>query len=434
MINPLQPRNQESTVSRCEGPVSLAFSLSIYRAVPTGQDNGNNKTHLIFTFRFGIPNLNHSIRAETQKHHWQTDFRIAFRKDKNLRDLLVRAKLPPVGVRRHPNYSEPKLQQKPTTTSSLHKQIYNLEDKRRCLRCVSLEYTSKFIMSKGCRKITNREIIHCHQKHNQYVIRCFLCNTWDQHKEFITPHNLIENFRKHGYSLNKEEHSHDRRPADIQIFPVWSVNYITIGCNKCNFKKMGKIDRMPETIEEEITAATNSLKSAIFGTQTTVEGRKCNKCQACKKNGNQTIITSKQNFNAKIQKFNCKEEGIIYAIKCNTCSQLYIGQSGRNLTTRIGEHIRDITKQKSNSSVAAHFNKHAYAKLNFECQILEYEKDKFTRLIKEGIWIDLLKTTFPEGLNAPCEGHYKVSNISISNYRHFQHDKSCRPTINTTLA
>ena len=219
--------------------------LILNRAVPTGQDNGNNKTHLIVTFRFGIPNLNHSIRAEMQKHHWQTDFRIAFRKDKNLRDLLVRAKLPPVGVRRHPNYSEPKLQQKTTTTSSLHKQIYNLEDKR-CLRCVSLEYTSKFIMSKGCPKITNREIIHCHQKHNQYVIRCFLCNTWDQHKEFITPHNLIENFRKHGYSLNKEEHSHDRRPADIQIFPVWSVNYITIGCNKCNFKKWVKSTACPK--------------------------------------------------------------------------------------------------------------------------------------------------------------------------------------------
>jgi len=41
----------------------------------------------------------------------------------------------------------------------------------------------------------------------------------------------------------------------------------------------------------------------------------------------------------------------IYEIKCNTCNKKYVGQSGRNITTRYKEHIRYI---RTNSNTLAY--------------------------------------------------------------------------------
>jgi hypothetical protein len=41
-------------------------------------------------------------------------------------------------------------------------------------------------------------------------------------------------------------------------------------------------------------------------------------------------------------KVNKYEGSVVYKLKCQTCSGVYIGQTGRNFKVRYKEHIRDI--------------------------------------------------------------------------------------------
>ena len=45
---------------------------------------------------------------------------------------------------------------------------------------------------------------------------------------------------------------------------------------------------------------------------------------------------------------------VVYRINCNDCDRKYIGETGRNLKTRLSEHQRDIRKGKEQSQVFQH--------------------------------------------------------------------------------
>ena len=45
---------------------------------------------------------------------------------------------------------------------------------------------------------------------------------------------------------------------------------------------------------------------------------------------------------------------VVYKIHCNDCDRKYIGETGRNLTTRLSEHQRDIRNSKEQSPVFQH--------------------------------------------------------------------------------
>ena len=52
----------------------------------------------------------------------------------------------------------------------------------------------------------------------------------------------------------------------------------------------------------------------------------------------------------------------IYRLQCNTCKDVYIGQSGRDINTRYKEHIRYIRTNNPTSACATHIlnNRHEY--------------------------------------------------------------------------
>ncbi len=57
-------------------------------------------------------------------------------------------------------------------------------------------------------------------------------------------------------------------------------------------------------------------------------------------------------------KFTCTSTDVIYCISCSRCDMLYIGQTGRQLRTRFGEHRRAVSDNDANQlcPVARHFN------------------------------------------------------------------------------
>ena len=112
--------------------------------------------------------------------------------------------------------------------------------------------------------VINKQITSCKQLHNIYIIRCLICDTWDQHTEITTPHDLIQNLRIQGFSVSPDEHSHPRSSNDIMIYPVWSYHTATVRCTECKFCITTHISRMPTTIQQEIKASVTTIKLGIF--------------------------------------------------------------------------------------------------------------------------------------------------------------------------
>ncbi|KAK2556809.1 hypothetical protein P5673_021016 [Acropora cervicornis] len=54
--------------------------------------------------------------------------------------------------------------------------------------------------------------------------------------------------------------------------------------------------------------------------------------------------------------FTCTSENLVYCLSCRRCSHLYIGETGRSLRSRIGEHLRSIRNNTPGFPVAQHFN------------------------------------------------------------------------------
>jgi len=88
---------------------------------------------------------------------------------------------------------------------------------------------------------------------------------------------------------------------------------------------------------------------------------------------------------------------IVYKIFCNNCNASYVGQTKRQLKTRINEHVKNIASDESKHSV---ITKHILNKNHtFDWQnakILDFENNYFKRLIVEMIYIK----TQDNGLNS----------------------------------
>jgi len=88
---------------------------------------------------------------------------------------------------------------------------------------------------------------------------------------------------------------------------------------------------------------------------------------------------------------------IVYKIFCNNCNVSYVGQTKKQLKTRINEHVKNITSDESKHSV---ITKHILDKNHtFDWQnvkILDFENNYFKRLIAEMIYIK----TQDNGLNS----------------------------------
>ena len=90
----------------------------------------------------------------------------------------------------------------------------------------------------------------------------------------------------------------------------------------------------------------------------------------------------------------------IYQIYCS-CSASYIGETCRDLTTRIKEHTKqvlDLAKRAkmhqaiAGSAIAEHIHKNKDHNINFDsASLLEFETRYFHRKAKEGLFIQALK-------------------------------------------
>ena len=128
----------------------------------------------------------------------------------------------------------------------------------------------------------------------------------------------------------------------------------------------------------------------------------CNlpKCRTCPFICSSTTVTGPKTSMTIHKHFTCQTYNIVYVISCSKCEQLYIGETGRSLSTRFKEHLDDIRFNRC-KPVSLHFNQEGHSILNIRVKGLWIILRGSTndRKDKESFLIDRLGTQNPQGMN-----------------------------------
>ena len=98
--------------------------------------------------------------------------------------------------------------------------------------------------------------------------------------------------------------------------------------------------------------------------------------------------------------FTCMSENLVYCISCRRCSHIYIGETGRNLRSRIGEHLRSVRNNTPGFSVAQHFNSAGYSIT--DVQVRGMRLCRGSNILRKQLEMRLifqLGTVQPDGIN-----------------------------------
>ena len=87
------------------------------------------------------------------------------------------------------------------------------------------------------------------------------------------------------------------------------------------------------------------------------------RCRTCTITGKKDIIPSTGGGVRLKDRFHCTAASVIYVIACHRCHAMYIGETGRRLSDRFGEHLRSMEGfshstqyHRGGFPVAEHFN------------------------------------------------------------------------------
>ena len=97
--------------------------------------------------------------------------------------------------------------------------------------------------------------------------------------------------------------------------------------------------------------------------------------------------------------FTCQSRNVVYAIRCELCDKLYVGETSRTFETRVSEHVADVGR-KRNTPVAKHFRSqgHSIRDLSALC-LWQVTTDDLERKRRESRIIAQLGTVTPRGMN-----------------------------------
>ena len=121
--------------------------------------------------------------------------------------------------------------------------------------------------------------------------------------------------------------------------------------------------------------------------------------------------------------FTCNTTHCVYIIRCAHCSILYVGQTSNCIRTRIREHLRDISSNRTGSQLASHFNSSCSPDA-FKWLVLDRCFSKERRLQKEAYWIETLRSQHPLGLN-------QVSGQASQKLNLLTYSAACTARLNT---
>ena len=124
------------------------------------------------------------------------------------------------------------------------------------------------------------------------------------------------------------------------------------------------------------------------------------RCRTCHYISSDTSVRGPQ-YSFVIKKaFSCQTSGLVYCISCRRCPAVYIGETGRTLRQRFGEHLRSIEKNLPGFPVAKHFNTAGHSIDDALVRGMMLSVDNAQRKRLEMRLIFQLGTSQPRGLNS----------------------------------
>ena len=108
-------------------------------------------------------------------------------------------------------------------------------------------------------------------------------------------------------------------------------------------------------------------------------------------------------------------QGAVYKINCSDCHASYIGETGRNLTTRLTKHKRATRKGDVNNHIAEHhwLTNHTIDWDSAQC--LTYSTNYFQRLTLESWFTNLEQTSHNRCQPLPAPYKRLIHDIDITN-------------------
>nr|XP_060609685.1 uncharacterized protein LOC132761116 [Anolis sagrei ordinatus]XP_060609686.1 uncharacterized protein LOC132761116 [Anolis sagrei ordinatus]XP_060610145.1 uncharacterized protein LOC132761359 [Anolis sagrei ordinatus]XP_060610146.1 uncharacterized protein LOC132761359 [Anolis sagrei ordinatus]XP_060610703.1 uncharacterized protein LOC132761651 [Anolis sagrei ordinatus]XP_060610704.1 uncharacterized protein LOC132761651 [Anolis sagrei ordinatus]XP_060615565.1 uncharacterized protein LOC13276 len=153
-------------------------------------------------------------------------------------------------------------------------------------------------------------------------------------------------------------------------------------------------------VHSDLTHNVRTMKSNLIGNY------RCHHCSVCNQLVETKIFTHQHPpFTIKFSHFaTCITKGVIYGIICE-CKLMYVGQTRREVKSRIIEHRSKIRTNSRDSILYKHFDDLRHNPESFKYHILEVvtqskHMDFNTKLLqRETYWIFRLRTEHPYGLN-----------------------------------
>ena len=214
--------------------------------------------------------------------------------------------------------------------------------------------------------------------------------------------------------LKPKEKKEDNRIRYIITYNPRNPKMMTI--TQQHIHLLAKMRRNPITHEQIQTVfrKSNNLRDLIISGILNPKPRPSLRCQPCKESRNKNCqtcerispcntITSQDNVTLKIRGiFNCQSKDCIYALTCNCCKKMYVGESSQTINLRMRGHESHIKywQKHPRNPVAQHFGTRQLQPIDYTLQILDQETDKNKRNRLEESWIFLLNTMTPSGLNS----------------------------------
>lgn len=339
-------------------------------------------TVLVIFFHPENPNYQKIINEIWHKHNnlGNTDTKkpiVAYKRPKNLRDLLTKAEYNPKGIKKT-------LPHKPLIQSTVPKAVMSAENKIITLRCQKEHYHS------------TEEIIN-------------LETAWNHIKEPHTYH----------FTANHTQ------CGKITIENIEVDATLITKCTQCDFQYKITINQPLKPIEEEIRHGVETIQRASHRKKfTTIPRCKNLRCITC-----QNKITSPTiNINHKeIQLLppECNQQNLIYIIQCKKCKKIYIGETESKLSTRYIGH-RTAIKQKKNTGISTHFNQPNHNPTDMKISLLDTCESTTERKTKEAIWISKFEL-INNGINVKDERQKSTNLHTLHIVNHFNHNPTCLP-------
>ena len=108
-------------------------------------------------------------------------------------------------------------------------------------------------------------------------------------------------------------------------------------------------------------------------------------------------------------------QGAVYKINCSDCHASYIGETGRNLTTRLTEHKRATRKGDVNNHIAEHHRLTNHTIDWDSAQCLIYSTNYFQQLTLESWFTNLEQTPLNSCQPPPSPYKRLIHDINITN-------------------